>query len=448
MKLRIIHTADWHLGQRFFDRQRTDTNGEGAELNEHQVFLDWLLQQLEQTQADALLVSGDVFDVGIPPAAALRQYYNFLGKAAAICPNIVVTGGNHDSPFTLNAPADLLRLFAQIHVLGGAANSIEQHVIPLHDRHGQLLGVVAAIPFLRHTDLYSYADTDQQADISQKIREGLRQYFDRAAQLLLPYRATYGVPLLAMGHLFAAGLGDPPPYEGDERNSAEKDIYLGRISRSTDADFQVGNVAVVGSEVFGSAFDYVALGHIHKPMVVNGQQHIRYCGSPLPLSFSERHEHKQVLMADFEDGKLTHITPLATPRVRALVRCKGRIDEVLQQLQQLPLPTPQQLPTWVEVVVQTPHYLDQLEETVRNHCPSYATLLQLKQLRTASPKSIAHYTDPQQPIGTADALSEMTPERVFMRRCEMKGIEVTPVLQDLFAGLLNDMLAAEQQREH
>ncbi len=108
--MRILHTSDWHLGQtlRGFDRTRA-----------HQVFLDWLLQALEEIAADALLIAGDIFDQANPSAEAQAQFYRFLADARRRLPrlDVVATAGNHDSPGRLEAPGRLLKVLG-IHVAG------------------------------------------------------------------------------------------------------------------------------------------------------------------------------------------------------------------------------------------------------------------------------------------------------------------------------------------
>jgi exonuclease SbcD len=109
--LRIFHTADWHLGHHL--------HGVSRQL-EHQQFLDWLLQELQNKQADALIVAGDVFDSANPSSSAQSQLYDFLVKAKTRQPNldIVLIGGNHDSASRLDAPSPILNALG-ITVVGG-----------------------------------------------------------------------------------------------------------------------------------------------------------------------------------------------------------------------------------------------------------------------------------------------------------------------------------------
>ena len=101
MGLRILHTADWHLGHSLHGQSRD---------YEHGRFLDWLLRTLEQRQADALLIAGDVFDSANPPAAAQAMLYRFLVEAGRRLPGLqmVLVAGNHDSPARLEAPSPIL----------------------------------------------------------------------------------------------------------------------------------------------------------------------------------------------------------------------------------------------------------------------------------------------------------------------------------------------------
>src|SRR5690606_27137934 len=108
--MKILHTADWHLGQLFHEYDR---------MLEHQQFLDWLVQTLQQEAIDVLLISGDVFDLSNPSAASIRQFYKFLNRAINIQPDlqIVVVAGNHDSASRLESPIPLLES-SNIHIVG------------------------------------------------------------------------------------------------------------------------------------------------------------------------------------------------------------------------------------------------------------------------------------------------------------------------------------------
>src|SRR5919107_1672020 len=118
--MKILHTADWHLGKRFEQCERTD---------EHQHFLDWLIGVISQHEIDVLLIAGDVFDTGSPSNAALKQYYDFLWALRKTnCREVIIIGGNHDSVSTLNAPQTLLKHF-RVHVVGGVPLEFTDQII-------------------------------------------------------------------------------------------------------------------------------------------------------------------------------------------------------------------------------------------------------------------------------------------------------------------------------
>ena len=142
--MKILHTSDWHLGQRFLFNDREQ---------EHQRALDWLADTIRTQEVDALIVAGDIFDINNPPNYARTMYYRFLTSLLGTsCRHIIITGGNHDSPSMLNAPRELLRLL-NIHVVGAVGDALEEELVELKDSEGELELVVAAVPFLRDRDL-------------------------------------------------------------------------------------------------------------------------------------------------------------------------------------------------------------------------------------------------------------------------------------------------------
>ena len=128
--MRVLHTSDWHLGQKFINYDRRA---------EHQLALDWLLATIEAQRIECLLVSGDIFDIGNPPNSARKLYYQFLRKVAETnCRHIVITAGNHDSPAMLDAPKELLELFS-VHVVSRASTEdVTKELIELKDKEGRL----------------------------------------------------------------------------------------------------------------------------------------------------------------------------------------------------------------------------------------------------------------------------------------------------------------------
>lgn len=381
--MKILHTADWHLGQRLcdFDRQA-----------EHDHFLQWLLDTLKEEKVDALIVAGDVFDVHNPPNYARKQYYNFLRKAIGYCNNIIITGGNHDSPRNLDAPKELLE-YLRVHVVGGCPEDLKDEVIEVKDEDDKVIGVVAAVPFLQERDIRKAVAGESYEERVERTQKGIFNHYHSLAEHISAEYDTSKLPIIAVGHLFAAGS----------------------ITSNSEKDIHIGNQGKVTAETFSEMFDYVALGHIHKPQKVNKLEHIRYCGSPIPLSFTEHKDDKQVLLVDFKEGKLSDIRILPIPNYRKLIRVKGDIDKVTQRL--MVLETSDDKPTtWLEVQVELETFEVDLEHRVRKLvADKNATVLIT---RTEYKNRI---TGLDEEMGDV-SLDDLKPMEVFLKRCDSRNV--------------------------
>ena len=331
--MKILHTSDWHLGQRllFNDREQ-----------EHQRVLNWLADTIRNQEVDALIVAGDIFDINNPPNYARTMYYRFLTSLlGTTCRHIIVTGGNHDSPSMLNAPRELLRLL-NIHVVGAVTEDLQDEIIELKDAQGEVELVVAAVPFLRDRDLrFSQAGEGSYARL-QKVREGMAAHYRQIGALMEKYEGTK-IPLIATGHLYASGA-----------NASDKqdNIYAGDVEN-------------MEAEQFPAIFHYVALGHIHRPQTVGDQEHIRYSGSLLPLSFSETKDDKSVYVLHFQRDRLLEIETLEVPVFRRLKSITGNLQEVKESLRRFDLKGGRELTPWIEVIVRTDRLIPRLDLQLR-----------------------------------------------------------------------------------
>lgn len=331
--MKIIHTSDWHLGQRLLFNERGD---------EQHLALQWLHETILQERADALILAGDVFDNGNPPHPARKLYYNFLTSLLnTTCRHIVIIGGNHDSPGMLDAPRDLLE-YLNIRVVGAASENLEQDCLLLHNATGELEAVVAAIPFLRDRDLSPSVGGESTLDRIQRIQSGIRQRYQDMGVLLEPYRAQ-NVPILATGHLYA---------QGAQASDKQDNIYI-------------GNTENLDVDTLPELFSYVALGHIHRPQAIAGQNRVRYSGSLIPLSFSETKDEKGVYCLEFDGHTLSEVRFLAAPTFRRLKTIQGTLAEVEEKLQIFANKEREALPAWVEVIVQSPTFIPQLDSHLR-----------------------------------------------------------------------------------
>jgi exonuclease SbcD len=290
MSIRILHTADWHIGKQLHKIDFTE------DMN---LFFDWLITCIEENKINVLLMSGDLFDQANPSQQAMKQYYYFLKQLLQLKCKIILTGGNHDSPHVINAPKELLEIL-DIKVVGGVPDTISELFLEIEVENQKV--VVAAVPFLRDKDIRNVAPGESYDDKIELIRDGIASYFKGVNEY---YNTNHkGVPFIVMAHLFAQGA---------------------TISES-EREIQIGNQAGVESSIFGEEPHYVALGHIHRPQIV-GKPHIRYSGSPIALIFSEKEDRKEVTILELE-GSSFNISSLPIPKFRKLISIKGTVEEV------------------------------------------------------------------------------------------------------------------------
>lgn len=295
MSLRVLHTSDWHLGKQLL---KVDFEADMT------LFFNWLIATIQEDKIDLLLMSGDLFDQSNPSQAALTQYYQFLKALIPLQCKVIITGGNHDAASVLNAPKELLGIL-DVHVVGGSPENLTDAFITM-ERNGQKIAV-AAIPFLRDKDIRQIVAGESYDDKISQIKNGMAAYFENVNTHFTENHS--GIPLLIMGHLYAQNV---------ETSDSEREI-------------QIGNQAGIDRVIFGTNAAYVALGHIHKPQMV-GSKTVRYSGSPIPLSFSEREDIKQVVILNFENDELD-VTIKEIPHFRKLITLKGTINEVTSKLQ-------------------------------------------------------------------------------------------------------------------
>lgn len=235
--MRIVHTSDWHIGHRLYDFDRTD---------ESAAMLDSIIGHVESAHADALLVSGDVFDTPQPSAQAQKLFASKMMELRRRCPRlrIIVTAGNHDSA-TRHEAVNPLWDAVGIDMIGTVSTDDLRHnivVIP-----GK--GVIAAVPYVNPRFLPD-------------------DYFRRLIGETMSMKESDTLPLVLMAHLPVTGC-DSTGHDAD-------DVIIGGVEATVLADL-------------GEGYDYLALGHIHKEQTLSPKA--RYCGSPLPMGFDEDFEH-------------------------------------------------------------------------------------------------------------------------------------------------------------
>ncbi len=383
--MKVLHTADWHLGQRFLTGQER--------LVEQRAFLAWLLTAVQTQAVDALVVAGDVFDTTSPSYAAQELYYTFLVQLQATgCRHVVVVGGNHDSPTLLNASAQLLR-HLRIHVVGEVPADPAAQLLTLAAADGRPALLVGAVPFLRERDLRPARPGETPDDRQERICASIAAHYAALAGLAAVQSARdQNVPVLATGHLFAAG--------GEAREGAERDVHI-------------GGLGLVGAEHFPAAFDYVALGHLHRPQAVGGRAHIRYAGAPVPLSFTEADDRQQVLLLEFAGAGVPVVTALPVPVVRRLHRFHGSLEAVEAAIMAFDNAA-YSLLAWADVLVQSDEAPAEVHRRIQ-------AALREQQAQVLAPRSVRHQRATEAPDLAADLLPlvqlhELTVAEVFARR--------------------------------
>jgi exonuclease SbcD len=300
--MRILHTADWHVGKRLgrFDR-----------LDEADAVLAEVERIADEREADLVLVSGDVFDRPTPPIEALSAGLRWLLRLAAHRP-VVAVAGNHDSPELFEALAPLLAPRGA-HLVGTIKRPDEGGILG-----PEVLGVaarVACFPFLREGHV---------VDFMQDAGQWYRGYAERVARICAAYNealvASTGageVPIL-MAHFLVNGVK-----MGHEGPRGERELHMGAAYAATPQAIPAGP-------------QYVALGHIHAPQPVPGAPvPAQYAGSLLPLDFGEAGEAKRVVLVDAAPGQLAvaESIPIAYPR--PLIRLQGTWEQVEAQAAEL-----------------------------------------------------------------------------------------------------------------
>ena len=401
--MKIIHTADWHIGKKLHKHDLAE---------DFDRFIEWLAEKMAALDIDILLVSGDIFDLANPSSEARSQYYRALLKLRNLKCKIILTGGNHDSPTMLNAPKEILKEL-DISVIGGLPEEIEETLIPIRKDSGELALVIAAIPFLRDADLRTANAGDTYEDRLAATRTGIETIFRKAADRCAEKYPD--LPAIAMGHLFAAGM---------ETSESERDI-------------QIGNQAAFDANRFGDGFNYVALGHIHKPQRVNAKVPTFYSGSPIALSFSEQSDEKRILFLDTKAGFVPESIPV--PTFRKLLKIRGNLEALNLRLKALP--NNESLPTLIELELQEAVYDAEKMMDLDNLVSGFDTSgYEIVKHRT-------HFSNARKSLGqqyaNSEKLEDVRPKDVFLKKIADHEYD-TGTRQELLAAfeeILNEVYA-------
>lgn len=383
--MKILHTSDWHLGRSLYEMKRYD---------EFEAFLDWLIDTIRSEGVEVLLVAGDVFHTTTPGNRAQALYYGFLNKAVSSgCRHVVIIGGNHDSPSFLNAPRELLRS-SNVHVVGKACENLEDEVLLLKGPDGEPELIVCAVPYLHDRDVRTAEAGESIEDKERKLVEGICAHYRDVAAIAERLRDENGgrVPIVGMGHLFAAG-GEVVEGEG------VRNLYIGTLAR-------------VAATAFPPSFSYLALGHLHVPQRVGGSETVRYCGSPIAMGFGEARQLKTVPLVDLGEGTVS-VTLLPVPVFRRLESISGDMDHITRRVEELGEADPD---CYVEIIHDGEELVPDLKERIDTILEDGGpTVLRVRNNRSET-RAISVVEDEEE-------LAGLEPIEVFERCLDDKEIE-------------------------
>ena len=284
--MRLLHTSDWHLGRTLY----------GENLLTHQAaFLDWLLAQAKAHEVHAVVVAGDVYDRAVPTVDAVAVLDDVLRRFAAARIPVLIISGNHDSPVRLGFGSRLSEV-AGVH-LRTTVGDIARPVV-LGDEHGEV--ALYGVPYLLPDAVMGDLDAERSH----------ASVLAAAAGLIRADAAKRGIArTVVAAHAFITGA----------------------VASDSERDIRVGGIGDAPASVF-AGLSYVALGHLHGQQDVSrgtSRTTVRYCGSPLAFSFSERHHIKSVTLAEVDGGGRVRTTKLPAPVPRPLREVRGKLDVLL-----------------------------------------------------------------------------------------------------------------------
>lgn len=376
--IRIFHTADWHLGREFHGRDLTGL---------HLDFFDWLAGEVESRQVDLIVMAGDIFDRALPPVSAIELFNREVARLSDLTELVLITG-NHDSVVRMSH-GPLLR--QNLHLRSGL------------DRLGDPILIekdfplaVHPIPYLDPVTMASELDLDESthtAVLTEAVRR-CREASGPAARSI------------AVGHAFITGAS---------KSDSERSI-------------EVGGSESVPADVF-EGFDYVALGHLHRPQSLG--ERVRYSGSPIPLSYSEvgAGAPKSVTMIELAADGSFEEEQLEIPQTVRMARIKGTLEKLLQSDEFEPLRD-----HWLEVTLTDETRPDQPMEKLRSRFPEVVSL------RFAAP-----ITDPAGTVARdPEEIAKLDPAQLVESFVEeMRGIAPTTEEMELVTEALDSHTGVE-----
>ncbi len=385
--MKIIHTSDWHLGLLLYGHDRTP--------QQHSM-VEQLCEIMSTHRPDALVVSGDIYDTTQPSSTVQKMLNDVLLQLHTASPAtvIVVTAGNHDS-------------YAKVDITSQVWSELNVRLVPriTPDDPGQSVveipgkGWVAAVPF------FVESSTN-------------RDYYQRIMQAATSLQGDSGLPIVLMAHTTVSG----------------SDATGHRVVD----DVVVGNITSQQLDTFGTGWDYLALGHIHRPQWIhNSNHHARYCGTPLAVSFDERCQHGVDLVEIERAGGEVQLQSI----------------EIADPCPLVTLPSRKQAASWDDAIAELRDYPAEREALVRLNVRSTdipAHALQLAQNETQNKQCTVLLVNPvdddtaphsaaQQQALSMQQLKQMAPIEIMRDYAQRIGNELSPELQQMLEQVITEV---------
>jgi exonuclease SbcD len=296
--MKVLHTADWHVGKRLGRFDRTE---------EYRAAIAEVAGIADAHAADLVVHSGDLFDRGFPPVEVLRlAFEGLVALTAGGSRPVVVIAGNHDSPALFEALAPFMRGHG-IHLVG-EIKPPEENVLAIDTANGA--AVVSCFPFLREgRAFHAFESPDgQYAKYADRLRRISGAYSAHARTL-----AGNSAVELLVAHFLVGGVA-----------------VHGHGARRGERELHMGEAYAASSQALPAGPQYVAMGHVHAPQPVPGALvPAHYAGSLLQMDFGEAGEDKRVLIVDVKPGVPAKVLSVPIQAGRPLLRPNGSWAEIL-----------------------------------------------------------------------------------------------------------------------
>jgi len=336
--IKIIHTADWHLGKKFFQLER---------INDHDAFLSWLISLLKKEKPDAIIIAGDIFDCHQPPHSAQKQFYRFLKDVSDLSIKVIFIAGNHDSKHFLNAPEPFyenLDIFFKTSV-----NDSKESSIVLKNGTDELELIL--LPFFKWSEINQWYLKNKTQLSSEKItskNEVINNSEDDPDKYITEYLQTYVNKSSLNKH----------------RKMLVSHHSFGQYhSDGTELNLNIAGIESIDISIFKGLVDYIALGHIHRAQKFNSIPETHYSGSPIVFRHGENKQKYLNIIKYSNDNFVTE--KIIVPNLRNILQLKLNELNWKEKIDLLDInPT---LPTFLSVVLLMEKSDYEILTTIKNY---------------------------------------------------------------------------------